>query len=86
MFAKNFEKEVKKKSPHDLNDVTDLQPTSTPLTYFISDDYKYKHSCHIAVSSVPQGECQYGIFQKTMRLFYHSFPFCHHRYISFDVE
>lgn len=79
-------RQVKKKSHHNMNDITDLQPPSTPLTYFISDEYKNKFSCHIAVSSVLQGECQDGTFKETMRLFSHIFPSYHHSYISFDVE
>ena len=69
-----------------MKDITDLQPPSTPLTYFTSDEYKIKFSCHIAVSSVLQGECQSGTFKETLWLFSQIFPFYHHRYISFDVE
>ena len=69
-----------------MNDITDLQPPSTPLTYFISDEYKNKFSCLIGVSSVLQGKCQDGTFKETMRLFSQIFPFFHHRYTSFDVE
>ena len=69
-----------------MNDITDLQPRSTPLTYFKSDEYKNKFSSHIAVSSVLQGECQDGSFKETMQLFLHIFPSFHHRYTSFDVE